>query len=74
MRYQNTLQTAIQKAKAELEAAEKSLIIYNFLLTLDEFHEYDAFELSTDKQYRLESILTESEYEKLKKLWTENKL
>ena len=68
MRYQNTLQTAIQKAKAELEAAEKSLIIYNFLLKLGEFHEFDAFELSTDKQHRLENILTESEKAELKKL------
>ena len=68
MRYRNTIQTAIQKANAELEVAKKSLVIYNFLLTLREFHKYEAFELSTDKQYRLESILTESEKAELKKL------
>ena len=68
MRYQNTLQTAINKAKAELESAEKALIIYNYLLTLNEFHEYEAFELSTEKQYRLDTILTDTEKAELEKL------
>lgn len=66
--YQNTLETAIQNAKAQLEAAEKTLIIYNFLLTLGEFDEYDAFVLSTDQKDRLERILTASEKAELKKL------
>ena len=68
MRYQNTLQTAINKAKAELEAAEKALIIYNYLLTLNEFHEYDAFRMATDDQHRLDTILTDSELAELEEL------
>ena len=68
MRYQNTLQTAINKAKAELEAAQNSLIIYNFLLSLHEWHEYECYDLATEKQYRLETLLTDSEKAELKKL------
>ena len=68
MRYQNTLQTAINKAKAELQSAEKALIIYNYLLTLNEFHEYDAFRMATDDQHRLDTILTDSELAELEEL------
>ena len=68
MRYQNTLQTAINKAKAELEYAERALIIYNYLLTLNEFYEYDAFRMATDDRHRLDTILTDSELAELREL------
>ena len=69
MKYQNKLQSAIDKAKAELEAAQKSLIIYNYLLTLDgEFNEWDAFRLSTNEQDRLNRVLTVREADSLELL------
>ena len=68
MRFQNLLNTAIAEAKAQLEAAEKSLIIYNYLISLEEIREYDCWILATDDQDRLKTLLTDSEKAELKKL------
>lgn len=72
MKYTKILKSKLEEAIEELKAAERALVVYNYLTKELDFRDYKAFEISTE-EYKIDWLLdsnhlSEAEKEQLKKL------